>query len=415
MCNIDPVCIHSFAVISLMAAPASAASWQPPTPGPGDVERAFAPLGPMGQGVLHALDAYREDRDEAPLVAMIQSHANLELQPNDPVPYEWQVGRFMRHAVDTRNVDGLCLLADIVIRAHDGLWLWYSMPVRFTAGEEQATQYAIRAAFGVSLHPDKAAAVQLFRDVVEIVPRAHVAGWIDFASDLLHTAEFAEWDRMQRTDDGEVTWKAETKLREFLAKAEKSLAIGSPFPLAFERVSIDRWAGVSFDLFHVAVRAFIQSDRREASHRAMARDLTRIASRRHSNPYGLVRTLNEGDARRLVVDLQHFIQLRWPSGSNKAQTDTIQLLANHLARSQIAEPRVIPSIMDFVREVPPASPAAYRQTELRIAREADARAYIASARVQVASAAAAPSATPTRPREGGDAGTGDGAASKRRA
>lgn len=397
-----------------MAAPAPApATALSPRPAPGELERAFAPLGPMGQGVIHALDAYREDRDEAPLVAMIQSHANLELQPNDPVPYEWQVGRFMRHAVDTRNVDGLCLLADAVIRAHDGLWLWYSIPEQFAAGEEHATQYAIRAAFGISLHPDKAAAVQLFKDVVEIMPRAHIAGWIDFASDLLHTAEFASLDHVRllsNDPDDEVTWKDEGKLREFLSKAEKSLAIGSPFPLAFDRVSIDRWAGVSFDLFHVAVRAFIQSDRREASHRAMARNLTRIASSRRRNPRD---TMDESDARRLVVDLQHFIQLRWPLGSNKAQTDTIQLLANHLARSQIAEPAVIPNIMDFVREVPPAAPAAYHQTELRIAREADARAYIASARVQVASAAAAPAAAPTpaRPREDSE----QAASSKRRA
>jgi hypothetical protein len=381
------------------------------------VELAFAPLGPAGQGVIHALDAYREDRnEEAPLVTMIQSHANLELQPNDPVPYEWQVGRFMRHCVDTRNVDGLCLLAHAVIRTHDGLWLWYSIPEQFAAGEEHATQYAIRAAFGVSLHPDNAAAVQLFKDVVGVMPRAHIAGWADFVDDLIHTTSFTEWDRVQRTDDGEVSWKAEAKLREFLAKAEKSLAIGSPFPLAFDRVSNDTWASISFDLFHVAARAFMQSDRREASHRDTAHNLLQIASRRLRNPYGLVRTLNEGDARRLVVDLHHFVTLRWPTAnSNQAQTDTIQLLANHLARSQIAESAVIPNIMDYVREVPPTAPAAYRQAELRTAREADARAYIASARVQVASAAAAPSATPTRPREGGDAGTGDGAASKRRA
>lgn len=397
-----------------MAAPADAAAaagaWQPPTPGPGELERAFAPLGPSGQAVLRAIDAYPLAAENGELVRAIVNHIQLEADHDNVVPYQWQVGRFLRHALDRGNTDALAQVAFAVSGAstHKGVIL---MCVQW------------------SLHPDKATAVQLFKDVVA-AHSSSVVQWTSFLPDLTERIAYQVWGKVRHPIGGlvrDMNWTEWTQEQECLAKVEKCLAIGSPLQLQFDYLQTIHIRALTFSLLRTYVQAFIQHDRgvyqRSTAYQFKLAVAWHVAHNRHAYDFDATACAT------LVRHVDQFVELRWPArttqvaSANAAQTGVIQLLANHLARSQIGDPHVIPNIMDFVRLVPgdySNEQLRYQQAERQEARTAVARGHIARAQAQVASApASATNATPvaSRAREGEDeAGAAAAAApSKRRA
>jgi len=416
-----------------MAAPADAAAtaaWQPPRPGPGELERAFAPLGPAGQAVLRALDAYAiymadgDSYDLSPferehggqMEDAVHKHTRLEHQSDNPVPYRWQVGRFLRHAIDTHNVVGVKKVMRLVYGSTNN-------------------QHLVLSLIQHSLHPDKAEAVKLFQDIANaLTSEQDIRWWGAFVSELVDTAQWQTWGERVTTHGGaasrHVLWTDRVELNEYLAKVEKALAIGSPFPLHFNTIGDHATlepGDIPLPVFRICVNAFIQHDGIEAQMQTSRRLLD--AAILHA-----ARGVDVDACNTLVRHLRHFIELRRPAliepypqrlTPTGAQADAIQLLANHLARSQIGDARVLPSIMDFVRYIPPrrggddaqraANQTAYRQHEFQVAHTAVGRAHIARAAAHVSAAPAAASApVPSRAREE-EAEKGGDQAAKRRA
>lgn len=403
-----------------MAAPATEpapAKWQPPQPGPGVLERAFGSLSPAEQTVLDAITAFpRSDKakldrnvDDGRLAAAITQHSNRDVftRGDDVVLYQWQVGRFLRHAADQGHVAALRKLAYLIRGTMD-------------------TTELVFLCLEFSLHPDKAAAVRLFKDVIAALPRDELRAWTSFVPGLLGRSRSLQWgpDRRELGETRAVRWTEWIREQEFLAKVEKSLAVGSPFAIDFDGLSSYQLMSIPFALLRVIAYAFIQHDRSSASKRDTVRRI-RQEVHAHAAFKSAAYDFDADACATLLRHLDHFVQLRWPTtnaNDNDTQTDVIKLLANHLARSQIGDAHAIPHIMDFVRHVPSrgrrnsdardTSKRAYLQNEFNVAHAAVGSAQLANAKAIVASS---PSSVPlhaSRPRDDDETAA---AAAKRRA
>jgi len=422
-----------------MAAPALA-SWQPPMPAPGELELAFAPLGPTGQAVLRAMDAYPgPDANAAARVLRdaIARHQSFEFTQTDPVPYEWQVGRFVRHALDTNNVAALIKLAGIIRgTGHEpGSYTTRRKAAWHHPGSEE---YHTTSAVGVvllclefSLHPDKATAVRLFKDVVEALPREEIGAWTDFIRNVLDRAFQGGWTRHANVHgyghggNGQpMTWKRWLQLQEFLAKFEQSAAIGSPFSLTFS-FGPNQPDDFPFAVLRIYAYAFMQHVKRVTAITHVQVHALQACAYSHLHLGRDAVDFDMDACTTLIRHLDHFIDLHQPAsldpddGLQPAQSNVIQLLANHLASKQLADPHTIPHIMDFVRAAPAAGERVYRQAEQQAASAAVGNLQLARAHAQTTAAAMPPSATtPARAREDDDeqaAAAAAAPASKRRA
>ena len=302
------------------------------------------------------------------------------------VPYEWEVGRLMRHALDTDNTTGLLAMATY-LHGHRILSSAPSVPPE---------RHLVAQCLVMSLHPDTAEAVALFRRIVSLPSVTVVlASWRNRLHDAL-----LESVGGRRSQDGEL---GRIAAREGIAKALKCLSIGSPFLADFNLVPGLLTPTTDWRVVTAVVDAFL---RYEASPRTpgLGPDSTYATANRlfyavHNN-----RRAPESQVWIAYLDrIRYFIDLNWTrtatSHLNRSQTDVIAALAEQLAKTSVGKADVILPIMEFVRT--PLSPG-YRAVEQAAAHAAFGHAELERARAEAAAhpqEAAAAAAARRRARE----------------
>lgn len=204
------------------------------------------------------------------------------------------------------------------------------------------------------------------------------------------------------------------------------MAIGSPFPLTFSFGS-NQPSDFPFAMLRIYAYAFMQHAQSITMWTIARMDALQACAYSHLYHGSDAVDFDMDACTTLIRHLDHFIELHRPAsldpddGLQPAQSNVIQLLANHLASKQLADPHTIPHIMDFVRAAPTPGERAYRQAEQQAASAAVGNLQLAAARAQVASAAppaVAPVPARAREEEGNDeqaAAAATAPASKRRA
>lgn len=344
-------------------------------------------LGVSGWAVIRAMDACSslDSNCEAVLHQALVAHWRDVGNVADLVPYQWQIGRFVRHGLELVDLFALRQMATAIQR-EGGRQFCHMQPPPPTI---YWPYHVVMLCLEYSLHPDKVVALQLFRDVLAAIelPNRQMGG---FRRNLFYRS-------MHFQLGGDQRWSSPAHSRvhadEFLAKAELCLRDEVRFPLEFHE------GDIALVCEHLPVRTFAL-----VVDWCMTRPSDCYSSEITNSLYtsAMLETVGRpshevAQFEQFAQQLSDFIDLHWPARGpcdtlNSIQTELVQLLAGHLARYTLGTSQVIPHILDYIRVPNDECARSYRQIEAQTAHAAFGRAQLAHAAAATPEGAAPASA-----------------------